>query len=994
MKIKHISLVILLIIILNIFMPPIFALADDVTNVTITCYDEHLANCLASVLDVSMTPSADGTTFSLTAESNKVKNRTNLDLMGCEIKDVRGIEVFTNLNYLYLEDNMIEDISPLRSLTNLTELALDNNNISDITPLSSLVSINALSLKNNKVSNLTPLKDYEAIGMLELSGNEISDVTPLASIDKLHMLLLDDNNISNPAPLASLSSTLIALSINNNKITSIDSISDLNLLFLDIGNNNIRNLSSLSKMTNLMALFAKNTGVKDISFMSSLPYISSLDLSDNKLESIELLRTIGNQIENERLGEYLEAKQFFWASDSLTPVDVTVQDHEMLAGTPTYTNPYIGDELGTMMYVTNKGFGDIWGSNRALLYIDLSNNNIPSFDSINGLITGKVDDVSKASMGIGFSRSLEDIIIKPIDEYKIKGIEEEFAKAPELNIVKDPIEDLYIYNYFLARNKVFINNNNLQMIVLRDGIGVLNFEDQYLEEKTNKTEVNLPPVFNEACEFEHIVYSDESHQLQNASLSADGTKLILGQDGNVSEAKIRLGTAEYTTFRVYHDSKAPVLTVNYSTKDLTNKDVLVTVVSDKKIAEPVDGWELSESGMILTKNYSLNGNETIVVKDEYGNQTSQAIAVNNIDKVPPTVEVRYEDNTNGTKTAILKANEKVQMVNGWTLSEDGTELRKVYTESNNERVVVYDLAGNGTEKDVSVTIAKDSSYNVKNNPENITNKNVTVVINTDKDITRVPEGWTLSTDRRSISKEYNDNVNETVSIGFGDESVKEVPVVVNNIDKVMPSGNATYSITTLTNKDVEVTIKASEKINRPNGWDISEDGTTLTKVYKENGEETVKLVDQAGNETSLNISVSNIDKAAPNVSIKYETGSDGTKVIITANEDLIEKNENGWSNTDKVTVVKSFSSTSEEEVQLFDLAGNSTTVKVSPEVNKKSATVVVDKTTATTKIPQTGASMAVKVTLIGLAILMIYTFIRLQKDKELKVSLRDEKRKK
>ena len=218
--------------------------------------------------------------------------------------------------------------------------------------------------------------------------------------------------------------------------------------------------------------------------------------------------------------------------------------------------------------------------------------------------------------------------------------------------------------------------------------------------------------------------------------------------------------------------------------------------------------------------------------------------------------------------------------------------------------------------------------------------------------------------------------------------------MVNNIDKDKPTGNASYSITTLTNKDVVVTIKASEKVNRPNGWDISEDGTTLTKVYKENGEETVKLIDLAGNEATLNISVSNIDKSAPNVSIKYEEGDGNTKVIITSNEDLTDKNENGWTSTGKVIVEKLFSSTTEEEVQLFDLAGNSTTVKVSPEVSKKSAPIVVDKTTATTKIPQTGASVAVKVALIGLALLTIYTIIRLQKDKELKVSLREGKKRK
>ena len=998
MRKKQISLILLLIILLNILMPPIHVFAEG-EKTTITVYDSNFAEYLEYDFGATVTPSEDGKSFSVEMNKEWVEGADYLYVENHNIKDIRGIEAFTNVKYLALTRNKIEDISPISSLTKLERIDLNNNNISDISPLNGFTNLVDLRLRGNNISDVTPLKDYEIIDSLDLSYNNISNVTPLSNIDKIHFLLLDDNNITDSSSLANLSETLIGLSLNNNKIAEINSISDLNLAYLDIGNNKIENLSSLSKMTNLLALFAKNTGVKDVSFMTALKYIEFLDLSDNKLETAELLSTIGQPIDRELFSSYLESKQvdmvrldWMWNN----PIEASerarvVKDGQvpLTSNGDNYTNPYIGDEAGTIMYVTNKGYGDYWGTNKCLRYIDLSNNYIPSFDPLNVLMTGRISG-------------------ELASEYfpnNIVGYENIFNPRPMVSKItaKDPViipEILDTYNNYIefpmlySTNKVFENNAELENMVIERGLGVLNYEDQYLELKTNKTEVDLPPVFNEARELEHIVHSDESHQLENATLSSDGKKLVLDQSTNVSEAKIRLGTAEYTTFRVYHDSKAPTLIVNYSTKDLTNKNVTVTVISDKKIEDPVEGWELSESGTILTKVYSLNGTETINVKDGYGNSASQEISVNNIDKVPPTVEVSYEDNSNGTKTAILKTNEKVQMVNGWTLSEDGTELRKVYNESSNERVVVYDLAGNGTEKDVSVTIIKDSTYNITSTPKELTNTTVSVVIESDKEIVEAPEGWNLSTDKKSITKEYSDNTNETVLVKYVDGTEKEVPVVVNNIDKDKPTGDVSYSITTLTNKDVVVTIKASEKVKRPNGWDISEDGTTLTKVYKENGEETVKLVDEAGNESSVNISVKNIDKTAPSVSVKYETGDGTTKAIITANEDLNDKNENGWASKDKVTVEKTFSATTEEDVQLFDLAGNSTTVKVSPEVTKKAASQVVDNTTAPTRIPQTGASVAVKAALAGVALLIIYTFIKLQNDKELKVSLREGKKRK
>ena len=77
------------------------------------------------------------------------------------------------------------------------------------------------------------------------------------------------------------------------------------------------------------------------------------------------------------------------------------------------------------------------------------------------------------------------------------------------------------------------------------------------------------------------------------------------------------------------DKTGPTLNVSYSTTELTNDEITVTITSNEKIQE-VEGWELSNDGMILTKEYSKNTKETVIVKDQVGNEATANIKIENI----------------------------------------------------------------------------------------------------------------------------------------------------------------------------------------------------------------------------------------------------------------------------------------------------------------------------------------------------------------------------
>lgn len=108
-----------------------------------------------------------------------------------------------------------------------------------------------------------------------------------------------------------------------------------------------------------------------------------------------------------------------------------------------------------------------------------------------------------------------------------------------------------------------------------------------------------------------------------------------------------------------------------------------------------------------------------------------------------------------------------------------------------------------------------------------------------------------------------------------------------NIDRTPPKLNIEYSRKEPTAKGIEAKIIANEKIQEVDGWKLQEDGKTLIKIYEENINETIIVKDIAGNKSSANILIDNIDKNSPiaeiieikNTNIGYESYANKTHEI-------------------------------------------------------------------------------------------------------------------
>jgi len=151
----------------------------------------------------------------------------------------------------------------------------------------------------------------------------------------------------------------------------------------------------------------------------------------------------------------------------------------------------------------------------------------------------------------------------------------------------------------------------------------------------------------------------------------------------------------------------PVVTVQYSTTELTNEDVVATLTADKEVKYPFAA---------LNGKYAFNKNDKvrIPVTDTVGNVTYVLLEVNWIDKDAPKIvlEKQYEAISIGTE---FNANDGVSVTDDNAIPNGIIITGKVDTSNEGDYEIKYcatDIAGNTSEIIKHVTVYDPDGFNV------------------------------------------------------------------------------------------------------------------------------------------------------------------------------------------------------------------------------------------------------------------------------------------
>lgn len=159
----------------------------------------------------------NGTIENLSTLTNNLSSAKDLSILtvsDCKVKNIAGIEKFSNIVQLDLYGNQINDITALKNLKNMISLNLSYNQINSITSLRKMNNLVSLNLGSNRISSISTLSNLTNLKTLNLSNNLISNFNPVNKLNKLQNGYYYGNKVSPPTS----NSSALKVYINNSQL--------------------------------------------------------------------------------------------------------------------------------------------------------------------------------------------------------------------------------------------------------------------------------------------------------------------------------------------------------------------------------------------------------------------------------------------------------------------------------------------------------------------------------------------------------------------------------------------------------------------------------------------------------------------------------------------------------------------------------------------------------------------------------------------------------
>ena len=306
-----------------------------------------------------------------------------------DIKNVSGLEYFTNVTSFYCEWVTEQESLDLTTLKNLTSLDCNSCDILTSLNLSGLDKLNYINIKNCPLTSLdlTGLTSLTTLymGETELTSLELSHLTNLSSLECTNCKLqsLNVSGLTNLTSLVCANTQVESLDLRgltklerlqctDNRLTSLDLTDQKECLTtLRCYGNNLGSLE-LSGLTKLQDLYCYNIGAASLT-LSDLPELTNLYCGENQLTSLTLsdlpelatLECSDNRLTSLSLSNLPALTELSCTDNQLTSLDVS--------NLTALTNLYCYNNQLTSLDVSGlTKLKDLYCSNNQLTALDVS----------------------------------------------------------------------------------------------------------------------------------------------------------------------------------------------------------------------------------------------------------------------------------------------------------------------------------------------------------------------------------------------------------------------------------------------------------------------------------------------------------------------------------------------------------------------------------------------------------------------------------------------
>ena len=216
---------------------------------------------------------------------------TELSARSRDIRDLTGLELATELEYLDLSYNLIDDLGSLSDLTDLQVLFVSRNGIVDLEPVSGLSALHHLDVSGNPVRDVSPLAGFESFRLLYVSDTQVAfaDVVGLPLFHSLGTLGAAGLGIEDISALKG-HSLWWRLNLARNPIVDLSPLSGLTALrHLDLSEVGATDVQWLDRFVDLQSLRLPNNRIEDVAPLSAMTELDRLDLAGNQIADVSAL---------------------------------------------------------------------------------------------------------------------------------------------------------------------------------------------------------------------------------------------------------------------------------------------------------------------------------------------------------------------------------------------------------------------------------------------------------------------------------------------------------------------------------------------------------------------------------------------------------------------------------------------------------------------------------------------------------------------------------
>lgn len=226
---------------------------------------------------------------------------TDLNMTGNPVNNniLENIQSLKSLKVLDMTSTKMngDQLEYLKTLVNLNTLKLSNNNISKLEPIAVLNNITILDIsKNTSFTEFSQIASHTELKELNISGTGISTLEGIQAISGLKKLYAADNvRITETTGISPVYHTY---RIANKEYPYLAQIETLNLSNLGIeGNKPSINFTNFAKLATLKELHLASNEITNLSNVAKLENLEYLDLEDNKIQSA----TLGNLVQYQKI---------------------------------------------------------------------------------------------------------------------------------------------------------------------------------------------------------------------------------------------------------------------------------------------------------------------------------------------------------------------------------------------------------------------------------------------------------------------------------------------------------------------------------------------------------------------------------------------------------------------------------------------------------------------------------------------------------------------